>query len=320
MRQETLEFESPRYLLQLLAGREKHLQDIENALDVQIVSREGWIRFEGAPAQVERAVWLLQLLSTVKNQGIHIQQSDFHYILKSVQRGEMKTLQELYENPLRYSFPRKIIIPKTLSQKRYLQAMESCDIVMGIGPAGTGKTYLAVAAALHALQKGLIEKIVLTRPAVEAGETLGFLPGELEEKILPYLRPLYDAMHDLIGREDALRLMEKGIVDIAPLAYMRGRTLSKSCIILDEAQNTTQEQMMMFLTRLGDGSRMIVTGDITQIDLPRQKPSGLKQAIHVLREIEGIKLFYFENSDVVRHPLVQRIVQAYSRQHDSSNS
>jgi phosphate starvation-inducible PhoH-like protein len=320
MLQETLEFESPRYLLQLLAGREQHLQDIESTFDIQIVSREGWIRFEGKAPQVKQAAWFMQLLSTLKDQGIHIQQSDFHYILKAVQRGETKALQELYENPLRYTFPRKTIIPKTLSQKRYLQAMESCDIVMGIGPAGTGKTYLAVANALHSLQKGLIEKIVLTRPAVEAGEALGFLPGELEEKILPYLRPLYDALHDLIGKEDAARLMEKGIIDIAPLAYMRGRTLSRSCIILDEAQNTTQEQMMMFLTRLGDGSRMIVTGDITQIDLPRQKPSGLKQAIHVLRDIEGIKLFYFESTDVVRHPLVQRIVQAYSRHHDHNNS
>lgn len=312
MRVETLEFESPRQLLQVLAGKEKNLQQIEQKLHLKLTSREGWIKMEGGNDSVAQTLNLFQILSLVRDQGIQIHESDFHFILKSVADGKSEELRELYESPLSFTFPRKSIIPKTLSQKRYLQSIETHDIVFGIGPAGTGKTYLAVAAALRALQKGQVEKIVLTRPAVEAGEALGFLPGELEEKILPYLRPLYDAMHDLIGRDESLRLMEKGIVDIAPLAYMRGRTLSKSFIILDEAQNTTHEQMMMFLTRLGDGSRMIITGDITQIDLPRKKNSGLKQAIRILGFVEGIRLFYFENSDVVRHPMVQKILSAYS--------
>lgn len=313
MRVETVEFESPRQLLQVLAGREKNLQQIEQQLKLKLTSREGWIKMEGENEPVNQALGLFQILSLVRDQGIQIHESDFHFILKAIGEGRSAELNELYEKPLCYTFPRKSIIPKTLSQKRYLQAIETQDIVFGIGPAGTGKTYLAVASALRALQKGLVEKIVLTRPAVEAGEALGFLPGELEEKILPYLRPLYDAMHDLIGRDESLRLMEKGIVDIAPLAYMRGRTLSKSYVILDEAQNTTQEQMMMFLTRLGDGSRMVITGDITQIDLPRKKNSGLKQAIRILRNVDDIRLFYFETGDVVRHPLVQKILTAYSQ-------
>ena len=185
--------------------------------------------------------------------------------------------------------------------------------MFGIGPAGTGKTYLAVAAALKLLQDKTVEKVILTRPAVEAGEALGFLPGDLQEKLLPYLRPLYDAMNDMLGAEETLKLMERQIIEIAPLAYMRGRTLSNAFIILDEAQNTTMEQMMMFLTRLGENSRMIITGDITQIDLPRNKKSGLKGAIEILDGIEGIKLFYFDAGDVVRHPLVTKIVAAYEK-------
>jgi phosphate starvation-inducible protein PhoH and related proteins len=204
-------------------------------------------------------------------------------------------------------------VPKTIGQKLYLQSIQKNPVVFGIGPAGTGKTYLAVAAAISALLKNQVQRIILTRPAVEAGEALGFLPGDLREKILPYLRPLYDAMNDMLDAEDVARLVEKGVIEIAPLAYMRGRTLSNAFIILDEAQNTTPEQMMMFLTRLGDDSRMVVTGDITQIDLPRPKQSGLLQVKHILQEIDGIDFHYFTGADIVRHPLVQKIIEAYDR-------
>jgi phosphate starvation-inducible PhoH-like protein len=213
---------------------------------------------------------------------------------------------------------KRTVQPRSLNQRRYVEAIEQNDMVFGVGPAGTGKTYLAVAAALTALFENQVEKIILTRPAVEAGEALGFLPGDLQEKILPYLRPLYDAMADMLGKEDSARLIEKGVIEVAPLAYMRGRTLSNAYIILDEAQNTTPEQMMMFLTRLGDRSRMIITGDITQVDLPRSKMSGLKQAIDVLRDVNGIKLFYFEHADVVRHPLVCSIIKAYEAYHSET--
>jgi phosphate starvation-inducible PhoH-like protein len=202
-------------------------------------------------------------------------------------------------------------VPKTLGQKLYLQSMLAHPVVFGIGPAGTGKTYLAMAAAVNALLQNQVERIILTRPAVEAGEALGFLPGDLREKILPYLRPLYDALHDMLDAEDVARLSEKGVIEIAPLAYMRGRTLSRAFIILDEAQNTTPEQMMMFLTRLGEESRMVVTGDVTQIDLPKAKPSGLLEVRHILADIPGIDFHTFSGADVVRHPLVQRIIAAY---------
>ncbi|MCB1123322.1 MAG: PhoH family protein, partial [Verrucomicrobiae bacterium] len=231
--------------------------------------------------------------------------------LQQLLNGRIAELHQLVDEPLVLKFPKKKLIPKTLNQKRYLEAIFAKEIVFGIGPAGTGKTYLAMAAAIHALLQGEIEKIILTRPAVEAGEALGFLPGDLEEKITPYLRPLYDAIHDMLGKENGDKLMEKGVIEIAPLAYMRGRTLSKAFIILDEAQNTSSEQMMMFLTRLGDNSRMIVTGDITQIDLPRNKESGLRGITHILNHIPEIELFYFESFDVVRHPLVQKIIEAY---------
>jgi phosphate starvation-inducible PhoH-like protein len=205
------------------------------------------------------------------------------------------------------------VVPKTIGQKEYLQSVLKKPIVFGIGPAGTGKTYLAMAAAVSALLNHEVKRIVLTRPAVEAGEALGFLPGDLREKILPYLRPLYDALHDMLDPEEVVKLTEKGIIEIAPLAYMRGRTLSNAFVILDEAQNTTPEQMMMFLTRLGEDSRMVVTGDVTQIDLPRSKQSGLLEVRHILGDTPGIVFHTFTGADVVRHPLVQRIIEAYER-------
>ena len=222
-------------------------------------------------------------------------------------------MHSLLVEPLVIETKRKTIVPKTLSQKLYLQSMLRNSLVFGIGPAGTGKTYLAMAAAVRALLNNEVQKVILTRPAVEAGETLGFLPGDLREKILPYLRPLYDALDDMLDPGEVAKLTEMGLIEVAPLAYMRGRTLSHAFVILDEAQNTTPEQMMMFLTRLGEDSRMVVTGDVTQVDLPRSKQSGLLEARQILREIPGIDFHTFSAADVVRHPLVQRIIDAYDR-------
>jgi phosphate starvation-inducible PhoH-like protein len=318
MEPRTLRFPNPRILSQLYVGREANLTKAEQAFNVKLVSREDWLQIDGAEPDVERAAQFFELLNAGRGQGLTISQVDFDNMLAAVGRGEGEQLRELFENPLVLKLKRCTIVPKTINQKRYLQFIRKQDIVFGVGPAGTGKTYLAMAAALSALLDGQVEKIILTRPAVEAGEALGFLPGDLQEKILPYLRPLYDAMYDMVGKEDSARLIEKGVIEIAPLAYMRGRTLSNAYILLDEAQNTTPEQMMMFLTRLGDRSRMIVTGDITQVDLPRAKISGLKQAIQVLQGVPGIKLFYFDYADVVRHPLVAAIIQAYEAYHSES--
>jgi phosphate starvation-inducible PhoH-like protein len=250
-------------------------------------------------------------LHAARGQGLAIRTPDFIRILETFARGEGADLKALYAAPLVIATNRKTIVPKTLGQKLYLQSILKNPVVFGIGPAGTGKTYLAMAAAVSALLKNEVQRIILTRPAVEAGEALGFLPGDLEEKILPYLRPLYDALHDMLDAAEITRLTEKGVIEIAPLAYMRGRTLSNAFIVLDEAQNTTPEQMMMFLTRLGEESRMVVTGDITQIDLPRSKQSGLLEVRRILQNIPGIDFHTFSGSDVVRHPLVLKIIEAY---------
>jgi phosphate starvation-inducible PhoH-like protein len=310
---EKLHFPNARHLSQLYANHPRNLTDAEEALHVQLVSREDWIEIEGDDAGIEKTKVLFDLLESARSQGIRIRSSDFHYTLRSVAEGRSEELRTIYKNPLVIRLKRQSVVPKTLNQKRYLQAISKQPITFGIGPAGTGKTYLAMAMALSDLLEGRVERIILTRPAVEAGEALGFLPGELQEKILPYLTPLYDAMNDMVGKDQTEQLVERGIVEIAPLAYMRGRTLSNAFVVLDEAQNTTHEQMMMFLTRLGDGSRMVVTGDITQIDLPRSKQSGLREATRILKNIDQIELFHFDGQDVVRHPLVQSIINAYAQ-------
>ncbi len=312
MPEETLHFPNARQLSQLYANDTRNLEEAERALGVHLVSREDWLLIQGDDAAITQAKAVFELLEAARKQGIRLRSSDFHHTLRTVADGRADELREIYANPLVIKLKRQSIIPKTLSQKRYLQCIQKNPITFGIGPAGTGKTYLAMAMALKELLEGNIEKIILTRPAVEAGEALGFLPGELQEKILPYLTPLYDAMNDMIGKDTVNQLVERGIVEIAPLAYMRGRTLSNAFVVLDEAQNTTHEQMMMFLTRLGDGARMVITGDITQIDLPKAKQSGLKEASRILKKINGIRLFYFEGDDVVRHPLVQSIIKAYA--------
>ena len=267
-----------------------------------------------APMTTSRASRaFFSFLNDGRQQGLTLRNSDFTQLLDGFAQGNGAQMRTLFSEPLVITTNRKRIVPKTIGQKLYLQSIQKNPIVFGIGPAGTGKTYLAVAAAISALLKNQVQRIVLTRPAVEAGEALGFLPGDLREKILPYLRPLYDAMNDMLDAEDVARLVEKGVIEIAPLAYMRGRTLSSAFIILDEAQNTTPEQMMMFLTRLGEDARMVVTGDITQIDLPRPQQSGLLQVKHILSGIAGIDFQYFTGADVVRPPLVQKIIEAYDR-------
>ncbi len=313
MATEKLQFTNQRHVDQLYGSNEKNLRAVESTLQIEIVAREDWIQFSGASEAVRTGVQFFEILDAARSQGIQIKQSDFHNLLESTLHGDPTELKALFENPLVIKVKRKSIVPKTINQKHYLSSILRNEIVFGIGPAGTGKTYLAMAVALHLLMEGRVEKLILTRPAVEAGEALGFLPGDLQEKILPYLRPLYDAMYDMLGKEETLKIMERGAIEIAPLAYMRGRTLSNAFIVLDEAQNTTPEQMMMFLTRLGDNSRMVITGDITQVDLPKAKKSGLKQAMDVLHDVKGIQLFFLDDSDVVRHPLVQKIIEAYNR-------
>jgi phosphate starvation-inducible PhoH-like protein len=315
----TLHFPSPRHLSSLYGGREENLAHAERTLAVKLVTREDWLKIDAptgttataaAPA-IALAESLFNFLNEARSQGMTIRTPDFHRITDGFARGEGDQMRALTTEPLVIATNRKTIVPKTLGQKLYLQSMLAHPVVFGIGPAGTGKTYLAMAAAVSALLKNEVERIILTRPAVEAGETLGFLPGDLREKILPYLRPLYDALNDMLDAEDITRLTEKGVIEIAPLAYMRGRTLSHAFVVLDEAQNTTPEQMMMFLTRLGEDSRMVVTGDITQIDLPRSKASGLLEVRHILSDIPGIDFHTFSGSDVVRHPLVGKIIEAY---------
>ena len=313
MPSETIHFSSARQLSLLYADDGRNLEEAEHCLGVSIASRDEWVTVDGKIEGIANLKAVFELLEAARAQGLRIRSSDFHYTLRCVAEGKGEELREIYRHPFVIKLKRQSVVPKTLNQKRYLQAIDAHPITFGIGPAGTGKTYLAMAMALRELLEGRVERIILTRPAVEAGEALGFLPGELQEKILPYLTPLYDAMNDMIGKEQTMQLVERGIVEIAPLAYMRGRTLANAFVVLDEAQNTTHEQMMMFLTRLGDGSRMVVTGDITQTDLPRNKQSGLKEATRVLKDIERIRLFYFDGQDVVRHPLVQDIINAYAK-------
>jgi len=317
----TLEFENARIAQSLYGGDPKLLKDLETRLGVRTTARDGWIRLEGEKPAVERARNVFEQLQNASRQGVVIQRQEFLQALDSVSPdASAEPLSSLIETKLHCSPRKPPVVPRTAGQKAYLQSIQSHDITFGVGPAGTGKTYLAVACAVAALKQEKIKRIVLTRPAVEAGEALGFLPGALEEKILPYLRPLYDALHDLLEVEELQKLMDRNVIEIAPLAYMRGRTLGNSFVILDEAQNTTAEQMLMFLTRLGIGSKCVVTGDVTQIDLPRNKLSGLVEAASALRDVNGIGMHFFTEKDVVRHPLVQSIVLAYKEHRGSRES
>lgn len=311
MAAETLHFENARLAQQLYNNDPRNLQAIEEQLGVKTTSREGWIKLEGEPEALDRVKHLFLMLEESLNAGTPVRQREFTHALNIVRHEGVSMLKDILTDRIQTSEKKPSVTAKTVGQKKYLDAIRRHDVTFGVGPAGTGKTYLAVAMALAALREGKVSKIILTRPAVEAGEALGFLPGDLYEKIMPYLRPLHDALHDMLPAEDLQKQTERGVIEIAPLAYMRGRTLNHAFIILDEAQNATAEQMFMFLTRLGIGSKAVITGDETQIDLPTQKRSGLLEAHRALRGIEGIAIIEFSRRDVVRHPLVQRIIAAY---------
>lgn len=305
------EFEDPNEALKLFGTEDKHLKQIEQLMEVNLITRGEKVSIKGSQVTVEQTEALLKGLLNVIRKGIAITERDVIYAANLVKEGKINQLDTLFDDEITTNAQGKAIRVKTLGQRAYLQAMKQNDLVFGIGPAGTGKTYLAVVMAVHALKNGKVKRIILTRPAVEAGESLGFLPGDLKEKVDPYLRPLYDALHDVLGAEHTLRLIERGTIEIAPLAYMRGRTLDDAFVILDEAQNTTNAQMKMFLTRLGFGSKMVITGDITQVDLPKGVVSGLIDAQKKLLSIKGIGMVHLKQSDVVRHPIVQQIIQAY---------
>jgi len=315
---ETLHFESARLAQQLYNNDPRNLQAIEHQLGIKATSREGWIKLEGEADALDRAKHLFLMLEDSVQAGTPVRNREFSHALSIVKQEGVSMLKDIMTDRIQTSEKKPGVTAKTVGQKKYLDAIRHHDVTFGIGPAGTGKTYLAVAMALAALREGRVSRIILTRPAVEAGEALGFLPGDLYEKIMPYLRPLHDALHDMLPAEEVQKHTERGVIEIAPLAYMRGRTLNHAFIILDEAQNSTAEQMFMFLTRLGINSKAVITGDETQIDLPAHKHSGLLEAHRVLKHIEGISLVEFTRRDVVRHPLVQRIIAAYEEHRGKS--
>ncbi len=295
----------------LFGTRDENLHVLEDGLNINIDLRSDAIDLEGTPQDVGRAEQIFADYEHLQRAGFSFQNGDLNSMLRVLVADPKVTLRSLAEAGRQRSFGRRTVQPKGLNQRRYLEAIEAHDMVFGIGPAGTGKTYLAVAMAISALLAKRVNRIILARPAVEAGERLGFLPGSLQEKIDPYLRPLYDALYEMLEPEKVDRYLEKNVIEIAPIAFMRGRTLNDSFVILDEAQNTTSEQMKMFLTRLGFNSKAVITGDITQIDLPNARRSGLVEAMDVLKKVEGLAFVHFDEGDVVRHHLVQRIIRAY---------
>lgn len=297
--------------LALFGTEDRNLKQIEEHLQVTIISRGEQVRVSGQAEQVQLVEDILHSVLALIRKGLTITERDIVYAVELAKKGKINQFEALFEDEITKNSKGKSIRVKTLGQRNYIAAIKNNDLVFGIGPAGTGKTYLAVIMAVNALKNGDVKRIILTRPAVEAGESLGFLPGDLKEKVDPYLRPLYDSLHDVFGAEHTARLIDRGTIEIAPLAYMRGRTLDDAFAILDEAQNTTPEQMKMFLTRLGFGSKMIITGDITQVDLPKGVKSGLRVAEERLGKVKGSAFIHLDQSDVVRHPLVQRIIDAY---------
>ncbi|MEK5332204.1 MULTISPECIES: PhoH family protein [Bacillati] len=309
-----LQVDNPNEAVMLLGISDANMKLIEEALHVHIITRGEQIQLTGEEEAKEQATYLLHALLKVIRKGINIDQRDVATAIEMTQKGTIEYFAELYDEEIARTTKGKPIRAKTIGQREYIQAIRHKDVVFGIGPAGTGKTYLAVVMATQALKNGHVKRIILTRPAVEAGESLGFLPGDLKEKVDPYLRPLYDALNDIYGTEQTQRLIERGTIEIAPLAYMRGRTLDDAFVILDEAQNTTHMQMKMFLTRLGFGSKMVITGDKTQIDLPKNTESGLIVAERTLKYVNSIHFQILEQGDVVRHPVVAKIIKAYEDQ------
>ncbi len=306
-----IEVDKMETLIALFGSFDENVRIIEKSFDVAIINRGSDIKIAGTPEKVEKTVKVIQNLLGMISSGTSVSEQEVRYVISQVENGKDEELSQLSDGCVCITSRGVPIKAKTLGQKKYIDTISKNPIVFGIGPAGTGKTYLAVAMAVQAFKNKEVTKIILTRPAVEAGEKLGFLPGDMQDKVDPYLRPLYDALGDMLGGESFNKNVERGLIEVAPLAYMRGRTLDNAFIILDEAQNTTAEQMKMFLTRMGFSSKIVVTGDITQIDLPRDKKSGLRDAERVLKGVEGIEFMYLSDQDVVRHPLVQRIVKAY---------
>lgn len=311
------QLENPNEAIALFGNHDIHLKRIEDELNVSIVTRGEAVFVSGESDNVTLVDELLKSLLLIIRRGISISERDVLYAISMAQENRLEQFEQLFVQEIAKTAKGKSIRVKTLGQRHYISAIQKNDLVFGIGPAGTGKTYLAVVMAVNALKNGSIKRIILTRPAVEAGESLGFLPGDLKEKVDPYLRPLYDALHDVLGMEHTQRLIERGTIEIAPLAYMRGRTLDDAFVILDEAQNTTPAQMKMFLTRLGFGSKMVITGDITQVDLPKGVKSGLAVAEGTLAHVNGLSFIKLEQSDVVRHPLVAKIIAAYENLNES---
>ena len=297
----------------LFGSFDENIRLLETEFQVQVMNRGGEIVVSGEPENVMLAVKAVQALLTLSNKGESISDQHVRYVTGLVRSGQAERISELTQDVICITSKGRPVKPKTIGQKEYVNAIMKQTVTIGVGPAGTGKTYLAVAAAVAAFRDKQVNRIILTRPAVEAGERLGFLPGDLQSKVDPYLRPLYDALFDMLGAETYQKYLERGNIEVAPLAYMRGRTLDDSFIILDEAQNTSREQMKMFLTRMGFGSKVVITGDVTQIDLPADKVSGLKEAMKVLRDVEGVAVCKLTKEDVVRHVMVQRIIEAYAK-------
>jgi phosphate starvation-inducible PhoH-like protein len=310
---QTVRFDDPAVLANLFGSHDDHLKIVEQSLGVTILPKGNVVTVTGDPLQVELSEKVLMGLYRVLRKGIPITSNDVVAAVKIVRSDRNAEVAGIFEDVVFKSSRNKVITPKSVAQKKYLDAIRDFDIVFGVGPAGTGKTFLAMAMAVGFLMRKEVKRIILARPAVEAGEKLGFLPGDMAEKVNPYLRPLHDALYTMLEYEQAGKMMERGVIEVAPLAFMRGRTLNDSFVILDEAQNTTSEQMKMFLTRIGFGSKAVITGDITQTDLPSGRISGLNEALSLLRGVEGIEFCWFTEIDVVRHPIVQEIIKAYER-------
>lgn len=311
MSETTIHFDSAREAQDVCGRHGEFLPAIDNAFQVHTTTRDLWLTIEGPEPAVKKVEGLIEALRTARNSGALLREYSVLFAIRAFQESREHEFLRLYTCRIDVYPGKPPVFPRTFGQMAYVEAIRSCDIAFGIGPAGTGKTYLAMALAVSTLLRNEVSRIILTRPAVEAGENLGFLPGDMHEKVFPYLRPLYDALYDMMPPDEIERNMTRGVIEVAPLAYMRGRTLNHAFVILDEAQNTTQEQMLMFLTRLGFDSKCVITGDLTQIDLPPPKTSGLLEARRTLARVEGIAIAELTDADVVRHSLVQKIIQAY---------